>query len=147
MPNSEKTVFVKNYPHFGPSTHKKLANGSFCQKRCRKQYTVFHRSEMSNPQATQPRQFHQPHRPRAPGLSNPTSFFTVSVVGNGSTETEAAPKRESKKITSVKPMATAEPFGKYVILGAATKEAVLPAPVATGSAFSINGTGGIFVVL
>ena len=48
---------------------------------------------------------------------------------------------------SVKPMATAEPFGRYVILGAATKEAVLPVPAATGSAFSINGTDGMFVVL
>ena len=27
------------------------------------------------------------------------------------------------------------------------KEAVLPVPAATGSAFSINGTGGMFVVL
>ena len=68
-------------------------------------------------------------------------------MGNGAEETEAAPKGESKKITSVKPMATAEPFGGCVILGAATKEAVLPVPAATGSAFSINGTGGMFVVL
>ena len=68
-------------------------------------------------------------------------------MGNGAEETEAAPKGESKKITSVKPMATAEPFGRHAILGAATKEAVLPVPVATGSAFSINGAGGIFVVL
>ena len=85
--------------------------------------------------------------PPTPRLPNPASFFTASVVGNGAEETEAAPKRESKKITSVKPMATAEPFGRYVVLGAATKEAVLPVPAATGSAFSINGTGGIFVVL
>ena len=68
-------------------------------------------------------------------------------MGNGVEETEAAPKRESKKITSVKPMATAEPFGRYAILGAAKKEAALPVLAATGSAFSINWTGGMFVVL
>ena len=74
-------------------------------------------------------------------------FYSQCRGQRRGTETEAAPKRESKKITSVKPMATAEPFGRYAILGAATKEAALPVPAATGSAFSINGTGGMFVVL
>ena len=43
-------------------------------------------------------------------------------------------------------MATAEPFGRYDILGAATKEAVLPVPAAASSAFLINGIGEMSVV-